>query len=500
MVRGERLDRALTRVSGAPLHEGNRLTLLKDGPATYEDWLDAIAAAQRWVHLENYIFKNGQIGQRFAEALMERAAAGVQVRVLYDWFGSLNVPASFWRRMRQAGVDVRPFNPPTVGAPLDVVQRDHRKFLAVDGLYGSVGGVCIADEWLIRSPETGLPYRDTAVRVEGPAVAELERAFAAVWKEAGPALPPDEQHGAGLLKPVGDIAARVVMQEPGRMRMLRMLQVITAGVEQRLWIADAYFLASAILREALIGAARDGVDVRILLPSTNDLVLVGALSRYGYRPLLEAGVRIYEYSGPMMHAKTTVADGWWCRVGSTNLNVTGLVTNWEIDLVAEDRRFGAVMEAMFEEDLAQAREVRLSGRRVARTPRGRTRSKAEREALRRSRKRGSSTGMAVARAGQVALQAVGADWLRRHERTVGAVIGAGVLGISLIAARFPRAFIWPLASVGAAFGGMSLVRAARGGDPDGTQKEDRLRQVPRPRRRRAPRRRSPLRPPRTSAS
>ncbi|HRC77996.1 MAG TPA: phospholipase D-like domain-containing protein, partial [Kouleothrix sp.] len=187
--RSRRLDRALTRVSDAPLRDGNALTLLRNGSETYADWLEAIGRARRWVHLENYIFKSDGIGQRFAEALAARAADGVRVRVLYDWFGSLDVPSSFWRKLRQAGVDVRTFNPLAVTAPFDVIHRDHRKLLAVDGEYASVGGVCIADPWLDRSPVTGLPYRDTAVRVLGPAVADLERAFADVWRVAGAPLP-----------------------------------------------------------------------------------------------------------------------------------------------------------------------------------------------------------------------------------------------------------------------------------------------------------------------
>ncbi|HEX5688939.1 MAG TPA: phospholipase D-like domain-containing protein, partial [Roseiflexaceae bacterium] len=336
-----RLNRALSRVSGAPLREGNSLTLLRDGPQTYEDWLYAIRNAQRWIHLENYIFKADGVGQRFAEALAERAAAGVTVRVLYDWFGSLDVSNSFWRKMRRAGVDVRVVNPLWDGAPLDVFQRDHRKFVGVDGVYASIGGVCIADPWVARSPATGLPYRDTAVRVTGPAIADLEYAFADIWDSEGAQLPADELPDISTIPATGDVAARVIAQEPGRLRMLRTLQVVLAGVENRIWIADAYFLAMPILREALLAAARDGVDVRILLPSTNDVLLVGPLSRYGYRPLLQAGVRIWEYAGLMMHAKTIIADGWWARVGSTNMNFTGLLTNWEIDLVAEDRRFGA---------------------------------------------------------------------------------------------------------------------------------------------------------------
>lgn len=458
-LRDERLNRALTRVSGVPLREGNALTLLLNGPATYDDWLAAIGKAQRWVHLENYIFQADHIGRRFAEALAERAAAGVRVRVLYDWFGSLDVPGAFWRKLRRAGVDVRAVNPLFIGAPLDVIQRDHRKLLAVDGAYASLGGVCIADPWLARSPVTGLPYRDTAVRVVGPAVADLERTFASVWSSVGSPLPPDERPGAVKIAPAGTIAARVVAEEPGRMQMLRMLQVVLAEVERRLWIADAYFLAIPILRQALMAAARDGVDVRILLPATNDVPLVGALSRYGYRPLLQSGVRIWEYAGLMMHAKTTVADGWWSRVGSTNLNVTGLLTNWELDLVVEDRGFGAAMEAMYEEDLANAREFRLGPRRRRPRPERRE-SRAERHARMHQPRGSHQAGTAVARVG-AALQTAGSDTLQRHERTVGAAIGGVLLAVSLLSARFPRLLAWPLAALGALFGGISLVRAAR---------------------------------------
>src|SRR3712207_5691650 len=177
---GASLNRALERVTAAPLRLGNCLTLLRNGPATYDDWLAAIGCAQRWVHLENYIFQADRVGERFAAALAERAAAGVTVRVLVDWFGSSKTSWSFWREMRQAGVDVRFVTPPTFRSPLAVVNRDHRKVVAVDGTYASAGGVCIGDEWLTQDPETGLPYRDTAVSVRGPAVADIERAFADV--------------------------------------------------------------------------------------------------------------------------------------------------------------------------------------------------------------------------------------------------------------------------------------------------------------------------------
>src|SRR5215208_4301315 len=190
--RGARVDRALARTSDAPLREGNRLELLKNGPHTYDDWLAAIARARRWVHLDNYIFQDDDTGQRFAGALAEKASEGVKVRVLYDWFGSSDVPRSFWRGLRKEGVEVRAVNPPTLGVPLGVIRRDHRKLLAVDGEYASTGGVCISDGWLVTSPETGLPYRDTAVGIRGPVVAEVERAFAGLWGVAGGSLPEAE--------------------------------------------------------------------------------------------------------------------------------------------------------------------------------------------------------------------------------------------------------------------------------------------------------------------
>jgi cardiolipin synthase A/B len=309
-TRGARLERVLARASDAPLREGNRLELLKNGPKTYDDWLLAISRAKRWIHLDNYIFQNDATGNRFAEALSAKAAEGVRVRVLHDWFGSMDVPREFWRELRHAGVEVRAVNPPTFGTPLGVVRRDHRKLIAVDGEYASTGGVCISDGWFVTSPETGLAYRDTAVSVRGPAVADIDRAFAGVWDEAGePLANKEERPRADRIAPAGDQSVRVIVQEPRRMRTLRMLELLTAGVEKRLWVTDAYFLSMPILTQSLMATARDGVDVRVMVPATNDIAWIGRASRAGYQQFLEAGVRIFEYGGPMIHAKTVVADG-----------------------------------------------------------------------------------------------------------------------------------------------------------------------------------------------
>ena len=467
-ARTARLDKALARTSDAPLRKDNHLELLKDGGQTFDDWLSAIGRAEHWVHLENYIFAADETGRRFSEALCEKAAAGVTVRVLYDWFGCLNVPSSHWKALRSAGVEVRVVNPPTIGTPLGVIRRDHRKLLGVDGLYASTGGVCISKDWLVSSPETGLPYRDTAVSVRGSAVADIERAFSGTWNESGRPLPEAERPEAARVEPAGKADARVIVQEPRKMRTLRMLELLTAGVQERLWVTDAYFLSMPILTQSLISTARDGVDARVLVPATNDIPWIGAASRSGYRQFLEAGVRIFEYAGPMIHAKTIVADGWWSKIGSTNLNISSLGANWEIDLVAEDVDFARKMEALFEEDISNSREVRLvettgTSRQSRVRPDGPI-SSSDREARRGARRgvvgSGSGASATVTRVGSAVLQKSGTP-LQTHEQTLAAAASAVLLGAGLISARFPRLIAWPLAIISGFFGAIGMLRAAR---------------------------------------
>ena len=455
------VERALARTSDAPLREGNRLVLLKNGPDTYEDWLAAIGRARRWVHLDNYIFENDEIGHRFVDALSAKAAEGVRVRVLHDWFGCLDVPRSFWAGLREAGVEVGAVNPPASGPPLGAIRRDHRKLLAIDGEYASTGGVCISDGWMVRSKETGLPYRDTAVSVRGPAVADIDGAFAGVWDETMQKLPDDERPRAGDIQLAGEEAVRVVVQEPRRMRTLRMLELLTAGVKERLWITDPYFLSMPILTQSLMATARDGVDVRVLTPATNDIAWIGRASRAGYRQFLEAGVRIFEYGGPMIHAKTMVADGWWSKVGSTNLNMASLFANWEIDLVAEDPGFASKMEQLFEDDLSNGREVLLEGsgqhRRVRPERKLDTSDSGARAGVAGG---GTGSGATVSRLGTTLIQKGGAP-LQTHEHALAAAASGALLGVSMVGARFPRLVAWPLTAVGAFFGGLGVVRAVR---------------------------------------
>jgi cardiolipin synthase len=346
---------AINRAAGGRPIPGNKVELLIDGPCAYDAMLDAIAGATRWIHFENYIIRADTAGHRFAELLMRRAREGIHVRVLYDGLGSMGTRRSFWRALRQAGAEVRPFRPLSA---LDLVpnfSRNHRKLVVADGARAVVGGLCIGCEWTGEDTDDGHPWRDTAVDIGGPAAAVLDQAFASTWEVAGGRLPPDDV--AGRVTPRGEAEVRVISGEPGRERAYRVVELLAGGSIERLWITDAYLVAPPRLFQALRDAARDGVDVRLLVPGTSDLPLVRNLSRIGYRDLLRSGVRIFEWDGPMLHAKTIVADGRWTRVGSSNLNPSSLLGNWELDVLIEDPVLADAMERQFRRDIARSREV-----------------------------------------------------------------------------------------------------------------------------------------------
>ncbi len=218
-----------------------------------------------------------------------------------------------------------------------------------------MGGLCIGGEWTGEVVPGSQPWRDTAVEVGGPAAAVLDQAFARTWAVAGGHLPPDDV--AGRVTPMGEAEVRVIGGEPGRERAYRVIELLAAGSISRLWFTDAYLVAPPRLFQALRDAARDGVDVRMLVPGSSDLPLIRNLSRIGYRDLLRSGVRIFEWEGPMLHAKTLVADGRWVRVGSSNLNPSSLLGNYELDVLVEDAALADAMERQYRLDIARSREV-----------------------------------------------------------------------------------------------------------------------------------------------
>jgi cardiolipin synthase A/B len=354
---------AINRAAGGRPIPGNQVELLIDGPDAYAAMLDVIAGASRWIHFENYIIRSDAEGWRFAQALESRAREGVAVRVLYDGVGSMFTSGKLWRSLRRAGAEVRAFHPLRPMRIVTNFARDHRKLVVADGSRAVVGGLCIGCEWTGDGARVH-PWRDTAVRIAGPASAVLDQAFARAWSATGKPLPDDE--AAGRVTPEGEGEVRVIAGEPGRERTFRVIELLAAGSVERLWITDAYMVAPPRLFQALRDAARDGVDVRMLVPGSSDLPLIRNLSRIGYRELLRSGVRIYEWDGPMLHAKSVVADSRWVRIGSSNLNPSSLIGNYELDVLVEDPELAAAMERQFRLDISRSREVR---RRPIRAPR-----------------------------------------------------------------------------------------------------------------------------------
>jgi len=356
-------EQALTRAAGAPLIAGNRVRLLRDATENYPAWLAAFEKAERSITIESYIFAEDEVGIRFADMLGDAAKRGVRVRILQDWLGARGeATRHFWARLRQSGVEVRWFNPFNFGAPLAWLRRNHRKSIVIDGQHGFVTGLCIAARWA-GDPVRGIPaWRDTGISIEGPAVADLSNAFARTWGEAGPAeagpVPRRED-----IAPAGDVSLRVIATEPATTGIFRLDTLVAALSRRSLWLTDAYFIGLPTYVQALKAAASDGVDVRLLVPGSSDLGIVKTLGTAGYRPLLERGIRVFEWNGPMLHAKTAVADGLWARVGSTNLNIASWMGNWELDVAVEDARFAAEMERTYEQDLTNATELILGERR-----------------------------------------------------------------------------------------------------------------------------------------
>lgn len=465
----ELADQAFSRASGAPLREGNGIELLRDGAQNYPAWLAAIATARVFIHLEMYIVMEDEQGRVFSDAFIAKAREGVRVRVLYDWLGGFRKTSGrFWRRLREAGVEVCCYNRPRLDEPLGWLSRDHRKVLIVDGEEAFVTGLCIGRQWMGDSIRGVDPWRDTGIALRGPAVADLEAAFADSWAAAGGS--PMSKDTRSAAKPeAGNVALRVVATVPNTASVFRVDQLVAAMARDTLWLTDAYFGGTAAYVQALRAAAADGVDVRLLVPGESDIPIVRTFSRAGYRSLLEAGVRVYEWNGSMLHAKTAVADARWARVGSTNLNIASWMGNRELDVVVEDTGFARQMQEMFLEDLERSTEVVVDARHRIRRP-----PSAPRRRRGRSR-RGGSGGRIVAGAFRVGDAVTAAIMNRRVlepiEAHLALIAAALLMASSVLAALWPKAVIYPLAAIGVWFAlallfrGVVLLRARRQSPP-----------------------------------
>ncbi len=456
------------RVTGSVTIPGNRIRLQFEGSSTFEAWLDAIDAAQRFVYFENYVVRDDRVGRAFREALIAKARQGIPVHVVHDWIGCWATPRRYWKPFHQAGVKVRAFNRPSVRDPFGVLQRDHRKLVVVDGEVAFVGGFCVGDEWAGAGAEA--PWRDTGAEIQGPAAKAAALAFERIWGQMGEpsflaATLPDPPEA-------GPTPVWLIEGEPGRARVYRTLHLAAARAQRSIWVTDAYFVAPKPISEALAAAAHQGVDVRILMPTNNNWPWVGSLSRGGYRFLLENGVRLFEWQGPMIHAKTSVVDGLWCRVGSSNLNSASLMGNWELDVGVLDESLASQLEGLFLADMASSVEITLPRRRVpgAAWPEGETpKAPLDPEGTlpqrleQQLRTLGTGRHMRMAplvRAGVALGDALAGDRpLGREDRTMLGTLSGAILTLAGLAAFFPDLVGWVVAVVAAWFGVVIGVRA-----------------------------------------
>lgn len=344
---------------GPTMTPGNRLDLLENGDAIFPAMLAAISSARKTVNFEAYIFWSGETGARFRDALVERAAHGVAVRVLLDAVGSSgrHLKAGDVEALRRAGCRVEFFHSKKPWMLWVINHRNHRRVLVVDGAVGFTGGVGFADQWS-GDADSREHWRDTQVRVEGPAVRGLQRAFQENWSEVtGEALVGDEFFPS--LAPAGAASAAVVPSSPlaAMSGAGRVYAISLAAASKEIWIANSYFLPDDATSDLLVAAAKRGVDVRIIVPSDaqNDVPATKAAGRSSFGPLLEGGVKIFEYQPTMFHLKTMVVDGIFSTVGSANFDERSFHLNEEINLFVYDAPFAALMRQRFEHDLRKCR-------------------------------------------------------------------------------------------------------------------------------------------------
>lgn len=358
-------------IVGSPLITGNDVQLLQDGPATYQAMLAAILAAEDHINMETYILDDDEVGQRFAEVLIEKQQQGVQVNLIRDSVGTFNTPTAFFENLVDNGIHVlefNPINPLAASKDWTLNQRDHRKLLVVDGSTAFLGGINISSVYsggsfshASRQRDDGsLAWRDTDIQLRGPVVAEFQKLFIAAWEsQKGPPLaaknyfPPTKIAGRQVVRAIGSSPDEAFSQI-----YVTLLSAI-GSAETSIHLTNAYFVPDPQLLAALKAAAKRGVKVVLILPSQTDSELVFHAGRHYYDRLLRNGVKIFERRGVILHSKTALIDGVWATVGSTNLDWRSFLHNYELNAVVLGSEFGKQLQAMFAKDLAESDEITL---------------------------------------------------------------------------------------------------------------------------------------------
>ncbi len=413
-------ETALTR---RPAIAGNQVELLVDGPAAHAAQLDAIRKAKHHIHLDIYIITDEKIGQQYAAALSERARHGVIVRLMFDSIGGAGAGEKFKDELKAAGVQLLEFHKTNDLRIWRVNRRSHRKLLVVDGLVAFTGGINIMDEYTESSPNgearatgiaassggasssggsagssggeeprggsgmrpsqllPGAGWRDTHIKVEGPAVASFQRAFLDAWEAgkgeidlSGEYFPPQQPVGDDIVRvltsegtdllsvflAVPESAAKALLNQREKRNVIYGTYFSAIKLaEKSVWITQSYFAPNEDFTELLCDTAKRGVDVRLLLPAKSDVGFLPLITRHYYDRLLKAGIKIYEYKPVMLHAKTAVVDGVWSTVGSANLDYRSFIHNDEANAVVIGKRFGKKMETLFTQDMQQSHRITL---------------------------------------------------------------------------------------------------------------------------------------------
>lgn len=342
------------------LSAGNTAEIISDGDKCFDEFIKAIDSAKYNINLETYIFESDSLGILISNHLIKAAEKGIEVNVVYDAVGSFNTSSKMFNKMKNAGIEIISYNPIIPFKKLKTLTlRDHRKILVIDGKIAFVGGINIGLEYAGPS-YNGANWRDTHLKIQGPAVKDIQFFFIENWFRNGGSVVDYKQHFPEQEKKGDKMMMIVCTKARKKIKPIRVSYLSAFNnAKQSIYITNAYFIPDRNVHKAIEKAAVSGVDVKLILPGKTDIPIVKYASEYLYKRYLKNGIKIYEYSRSVLHAKTAVIDGLWSTIGSSNLDRRSFRKNLEINAIVLDDNFGSEMEYVFEEDIRNSKEITL---------------------------------------------------------------------------------------------------------------------------------------------
>lgn len=339
---------------------GNKVTLITDGDIFFDEFFKAIDNAHLSINLETYILRSDEIGWKLAKKLSAKVKQGVEVNIIYDAIGCINTNSSIFEYMKNSGVELIEYHPVVPWRKFfNLYIRDHRKLVVIDGLIAFIGGMNIGMEYAGKKYH-GQNWRDTHVKIEGPVVRDIQYFFLENWHRQGGALVDISKYFPAI-KPLGDTIV-MALSSHARRKIKPIYHTYLAAIrnaQKYIYITNAYFVPDNRIVKSLIRAAKNGVDVRILLPSVSDLPFVQHASRFLYKRFLKNNIKLYEYKKSILHAKTAVIDDIWSTVGSSNLDRRSFNANLEVNAIILDQKFSRKMKHQFLIDVKNSKEIKL---------------------------------------------------------------------------------------------------------------------------------------------